>query len=92
MPRPKGSRNRVSRQESIPENIDELIANVNAEIESLTASLKEKKAELKGLKKDKVKADLLLAEQKAEADKQRIIEAVTASGKSVDEILQMLGN
>ncbi len=86
MPRPKGSKNKVT----LPANIDEQIANVNAEIEELAGSLKAKKAELKKLMKDKVEADRIAAEKKAEEDRQRIIEAVEASGKTLDEILEML--
>ena len=86
MSRPKGSKNKVT----LPANIDEQIANVNAEIEELAGSLKAKKAELKKLMKDKVEADRIAAEKKAEEDRQRIIEAVEASGKTVDEILEML--
>jgi len=87
MPRPKGSRNKPS----LPANIDEQIASVNAEIENLTASLKQRKAELKRLMKDKVEADRIAAEKKAEEDKAKILAAVEASGKTVDEILEMLG-
>lgn len=86
MPRPKGSRNKVS----LPSNIDEQIATVNAEIENLTASLKQKKAALKNLMKDKFEADRIAAEKKAEEDKAKILAAVEASGKTVDEILEML--
>ena len=86
MPRPKGSRNKSS----LPANIDEQIATVNAEIENLTASLKQKKAELKKLMKDKAEADRIAAAKKAEEDKAKILAAVEASGKTVDEILEML--
>ena len=86
MPRPKGSKNKVT----LPANIDEQIATVNAEIGNLTASLKQKKAELKKLMKDKAEADRIAAEKKAEEDKAKILAAVEASGKTVDEILEML--
>ena len=45
MPRPKGSKNKVS----MIDNVDEKIAAVEAEIEKLTADLKAKKTELKAL-------------------------------------------
>ena len=86
MPRPKGSKNKPS----LPANIDEQIATVNAEIEELSGSLKAKKAELKKLMKAKVEADRIAAEKKAEEDKAKILAAVEASGKTVDEILEML--
>ena len=72
------------------ESLDEQIKATEAEIESMTASLKDKKAELKKLNKAKEKAEKLAAEQKAEEDKNRILDAVAASGKSIDEILEML--
>lgn len=62
-------------------NVDlaERIETVKAEIENLTAQLKEKKAELKKLE----------AEQ-AEEDKAKLIEAFTASGKTVAEAIAWL--
>ena len=96
MPRPKGSKNKKTASEKTPdinisiESLDEQIRAMEAEIESMTASLKDKKAELKKLNKAKEKAEKLAAEQKAEEDKNRILDAVAASGKSIDEILEML--
>lgn len=96
MPRPKGSRNKKTAAVKNPdinvsiESVDEQIGAVEAEIESMTASLKGKKAELKKLTKEKAKAEKIAAEQKAEEDKGRLLEAVAASGKSIDEILEML--
>ena len=74
MPRTKGSKNKAVL------SIDERIANVTAEIESLQEQLKEKKAELKQLNAEK-----------EEEDKKRLIEAVLASGKSVDEVIAWVG-
>ena len=95
MPRPKGSKNKKTAANTPDINIsidsiDEQIKATEAEIESMTASLKDKKAELKKLNKAKEKAEKLAAEQKAEEDKIRILDAVAASGKSIDEILEML--
>lgn len=96
MPRPKGSKNKKTASEKTPdinisiESLDEQIKATEAEIESMTAALKNKKAELKALIKAKEKAEKLAAEQKAEEDKIRILDAVAASGKSIDEILEML--
>lgn len=59
--------------------LDEQIAQVTAEIASLQEQVKEKKAELKSLN-----------DQKDEADKQRLIAAVLASGKSVDDIVALI--
>lgn len=96
MPRPKGSKNKKTAAVNTPDinisidSLDEQIKATEAEIESLTASLKDKKAELKKLNKAKEKAEKFAAEQKAEEDKIRILDAVAASGKSIDEILEML--
>jgi len=60
-------------------NIAEKIETVKAEIETLTTQLKEKKAELKKLE----------AEQ-AEEDKAKLLEAFTASGKGIDEVIAWL--
>ncbi len=96
MPRPIGSKNKKTAAVNSPDinisidSLDEQIKATEAEIESMTASLKNKKAELKALIKAKEKAEKLAAEQKAEEDKIRILDAVAASGKSIDEILEML--
>ena len=87
MPRPKGSKNKAK---IIVENVDEKIAAVEAEIEDLTAALKAKKADLKKLKKAKLQADKAAEEKKAEEDKIKLLDAIAQSGKSVDEILDML--
>lgn len=74
MPRTKGSKNKAVL------SINERIANVTAEIESLQEQLKEKKAELKKLNAEK-----------EEEDKKRLMEAVLASGKSIDEVIAWVG-
>ena len=96
MPRPKGSKNKKNIAATAPdinitiESVDKQIKATEAEIESMTAALKEKKAELKKLIKAKEKAEKISAEQKAEEERSRLLEAVAASGKSIDEILEML--
>ena len=91
MPRPKGSKNKKAfeQMESI-ENIDERIAATEAAIASLTEELKAKKAELKQYQKMRKEAERVAAEKKAEEDKAAILAAVEASGKSVEEILELL--
>ena len=61
--------------------LDEQIAQVNAEIVALQDQLKEKKTELKNL-----------SDAKANEDKQRLMDLVTASGKSVDEIIAKISS
>ena len=88
MPRPKGSKNK--KVTAIVENVDEKIAALETDIEKMTAELKTKKAELKQLAKAKVEAEKAAAARKAEEDKQKLLAAVEQSGKSIDEILEML--
>lgn len=93
MPRPKGSKNK---KKTVVENVvsidtlNEQISAVEAEIEEITAALKAKKAELKKLVKARSAAEEQAAAQKAEEDKAKLLEAVAASGKSIDEVLEML--
>ena len=88
MPRPKGSKNK--KVTAIVENVDEKIAALETDIEKLTAELKTKKAELKQLAKAKAEAEKAAAARKAEEDKKKLLAAVEQSGKSIDEILELL--
>lgn len=93
MPRPKGSKNKKNTiviETGTIENLDEKIAAAEAAISELTVSLKAKKAELKELTKAKAEAEKLAAEKKAEEEKAKLLEAVAASGKSIDEIIEMI--
>lgn len=91
MPRPKGSKNKKTVSISIQENVEDKIAAVEAEIAELGTQLKAKKADLKQLVKAKAESDRIAAERKAEEDKKAILDAVAKSGKSLEEILEMLG-
>lgn len=94
MPRPKGSKNKKTTISTevieTAESIDERIATAEAAIATLTDDLKSKKAELKQLLKLKAEAEAVAAKKKAEGDKAAILAAVEASGKSIDEILELL--
>lgn len=91
MPRPKGSKNKKSPVViDTVENIDDRITAVESAIAELTEELKAKKAELKELAKAKAEAERLAAAKKAEEDKARLMEAIAASGKSVEEIITLL--
>ena len=95
MPRPKGSKNRVKKAETVnkvqaPEEIGKKIEEISAEIDKLGEEIKTKKAELKNLMKVKADMEKAAAAKKAEENKAKIMAAVEASGKSVDEILEML--
>lgn len=92
MPRPKGSKNKKNLvvTESSIELLKSRIADTEAEIGKLSDQLKAKNTELKSLKKDLAVAIEAEARAKLEADKERLLSAVAASGKSVDEILALL--
>ena len=95
MPRPKGSKNRVKTAEAVntvlaPEEIGKKIDEINAEIGKLGEEIKAKKAELKKLMQAKADMEKAAAEKLAQENKARILAAVEASGKSVDEILELL--
>ena len=62
-----------------PESVEEQMQLVQAEIEELSAKLKAKKKEMAVLEK-----------AKKEEEQQKLLDAVAASGKSVDEIIGML--
>lgn len=73
MPRTKGSKNKTSL------TVEEKIALISAEIESLQEQIKEKKAELRQLNAEK-----------AEEEQKKILDAVSASGKSAEEIIALI--
>ncbi|MBR1737976.1 MAG: hypothetical protein IJ736_13360 [Firmicutes bacterium] len=62
-------------------SVDELITAKENEILNLTEQLKNAKAALKELK-----------EKKKIEDSQKIMEAIVSSGKTVEEVLSMIGN
>ena len=74
----------------IPENIEEKIAEVEKELADLTAKAKAKKVELKKLVKAKEQALKIAAEKKAAEDKEKLLKAVADSGKTVEEVLDLL--
>ena len=94
MPRTKGSRNKKSittaPEVMSVEAIEAAIAAAEEEVAKLAADLKAKKAELKALVKEKEAAVAAEAERKAEEDKKAIMDAIAASGKTVEEILELL--
>ena len=94
MPRPKGSKNKKATAPAIVtssvEEIEQKMAAVEAEITSLSEQLKNRKDELKALAKEKEAAIAAAAAKKAEEDKQAILDAVEKSGKSIEEILELL--
>ena len=69
----------MARKSSV--SIEELISKKETEINNLTEQLKNAKSELKSLQ-----------DEKKIADSQKLMDAIVASGKSIDEVLAMLGN
>ena len=94
MPRPKGSKNKVKTESPALDltAIEEMMGKIESEIEELTTTLKVKKGELKELGKQKLEAEKKAAERKADEDKAKLFEAVEKSGKSIEEILEMIKN
>ena len=92
MPRPKGSKNKPKTTEAVlsVEQYDARIAETEAEIATLTETIKAKKTELKTLTKEREAAVAAAAEAKEEEQKAKLLEAVASSGKSVDEIIAMI--
>ena len=71
-------------------NYDELIQASEERIAALSSELKEEKAALKKLKKDKVIYDKMVEEQKKEIEIKEITSMIVESGKSLDEIRELL--
>lgn len=71
----------MARPKKVNLTIDEKLEKIKADIEALNAEIKEKKAELKELEKEK-----------AEENKAKILAAVEESGKSIEEVLELLKN
>lgn len=92
MPRPKGSKNKKNAKAvtSPSQQIKEQISFIEAEIEKISEDLKARKAKVASLRKDLLVAEAAEARAKVEADKEKLLSAVAASGKSVEEIIQML--
>ena len=95
MPRPKGSKNRVKKSEIkdkilAPKDLEKMIIKLTDEVRKLEEETKAKKAELKKLMLIKTDMEKNAERKKAEENKARIMAAIEASGKSVDEILDML--
>lgn len=72
-------------------NYDELIKASEERIATLNTELKEEKTNLKQLKKDKIRYDEMIEEQKKEEEIREISEIIAESGKSLEEIKKLLG-
>ena len=108
MPRPKGSKNKpkivtadfatqIAEKQSAEEALTAEIASIAANIDTLKADLKEKKASLKAIDKEivkleakKEKADAKAAEVVKKAEAESVLKKLLAEGMSADEILAKL--
>ncbi len=81
----------MARRKKVEEkNYDELIQASEDRIATLSSELKAEKAVLKQLKKDKVIFDKMIEEQKKENEIKEITSMIVESGKSLDEIRELL--
>lgn len=71
-------------------NYDELIKASEERITTLTNNLKEEKANLKQLKKDKIRYDEMVEAQKKEEEIRELSELIAESGKSIADIKKLL--
>ena len=82
----------MARRKVEEKNYPELIEMAEERIESLSAELKQEKANLKQLKKDQIRYEAMVEKQKKQAEVQKAAELLVASGKSLEEIEQFLAN
>ena len=82
----------MARRKVEEKNYPELIEMAEERIESLSAELKQEKANRKQLKKDQLRYEAMVEKQKKQAEVQKAAELLVASGKSLEEIEQFLAN
>ena len=82
----------MARRKVVERNYPELIQETEEKIEALSAELKQEKANLKQLKKDKVRYDAMVEKQRKQDEIQKAAELLMASGKSMEEIEEFLSN
>lgn len=76
----------MARRKVEEKNYDELIVASEERIESLKTELKEEKANLKQLIKDKARYEAFAEKQRKEEEIQKTAELLVSSGKSLQEI------
>ena len=82
----------MAKRKVVERNYPELINEAEEKIEALSAELKQEKANLKQLKKDKVRYDAMVEKQRKQDEIQKAAELLMASGKSMEEIEEFLSN
>lgn len=74
----------------VEKNYDELIKVSEEKIVTLTSDLKEEKANLKNLKKEKIAFDKAMEKKKKDEEIKELTELIIASGKTPEEIKELL--
>ena len=82
----------MARRKVEEKNYPELIEAAEERIASLSAELKQEKANLKQLKKDQIRYDAMVEKHQKQAEIQKAAELLVASGKSLEEIEEFLAN
>ena len=82
----------MARRKVEEKNYPELIVAAEERIDALSSELKQEKANLKQLKKDKIRYDAMVEKQQKQAEIQKAAELLVASGKSLEEIEELLAN
>ena len=82
----------MARRKVEEKNYPELIEAAEERITSLSAELKQEKANLKQLKKDQIRYEAMVEKQQKQAEIQKAAELLVASGKSLEEIEEFLAN
>lgn len=80
----------MARRKVEEKNYPELIETAEERIESLSAELKQEKANLKQLKKDQIRYEEYAEKQRKQEEIQKAAELLVASGKSLEEIEEFL--
>ena len=80
----------MARRKVVERNFPELIQEGEEKIEAMSAELKQEKANLKQLKKDKIRYDAMVEKQKKQDEIQKAAELLVSSGKSLEEIEEFL--
>ena len=73
----------MARRKVVERNYPELIQEAEEKIEAMSAELKQEKANLKQLKKDKIRYDAMVEKQKKQDEIQKAAELLVSSGKKI---------
>ncbi len=80
----------MARRKVVERKYPEPIQEAEEKIEAMSAELKQEKANLKQLKKDKIRYDAMVEKQKKQDEIQKAAELLVSYGKSLEEIGEFL--